>query len=205
MPLFASSKRPRRGWVAPVKAPRSCPKSSDSTSSSGSAAQFTATNGISRRGPLAHSARATSSLPVPCSPTINTRAMPGPTRRICSSSSRIAGDRPTIGTAHDSSGPRRSAANVRVVEALRSVWIRCSSESGFSTKSNAPRRVARTAFSIVPWPDIMTTVVPEWRAMISGSRSRPLPSGNHTSSRTKSKASSRSFRASASEPAVAAR
>ena len=31
------------------------------------------------------------------------------------------------------------------------------SDSGFSTKSKAPRRVASTAVSTVPWPDIMTT------------------------------------------------
>ena len=32
-----------------------------------------------------------------------------------------------------------------------------SSESGFSTKSNAPSLVERTAVSMVPWPEIMMT------------------------------------------------
>jgi hypothetical protein len=31
------------------------------------------------------------------------------------------------------------------------------SDSGFSTKSKAPRRVASTAVSTLPWPDIITT------------------------------------------------
>ena len=48
MPPFACSKRPMRWRSAPVNAPRSCPKSSDSSSVSGSAAQFTFTSGPSR-------------------------------------------------------------------------------------------------------------------------------------------------------------
>ena len=43
-------KRPRRSRSAPVKAPRSWPNSSDSSSVSGSAATFTATRGPRRRG-----------------------------------------------------------------------------------------------------------------------------------------------------------
>ncbi len=45
MPWSASSKRPIRRSVAPVNAPRSWPNISDSTSSRGMAAEFTATNG----------------------------------------------------------------------------------------------------------------------------------------------------------------
>ena len=51
MPPLASSNRPLRSSTAPVKAPRSWPNSSDSSSVSGSAAQLTATNGRSARGP----------------------------------------------------------------------------------------------------------------------------------------------------------
>ncbi len=72
MPPSASSKRPRRCWVAPVNAPFSWPKSSLSTSSRGSAAQFTFTSGRSRRGLRSWIARATSSLPVPVSPSTST-------------------------------------------------------------------------------------------------------------------------------------
>ena len=43
---------PRRVSLAPVKAPLRKPNSSDSNSSSGMAAQLTATNGLSRREPV---------------------------------------------------------------------------------------------------------------------------------------------------------
>ena len=72
MPPLASWKWPRRGSVAPVNAPRRYPKSSDSNSSSGIAAQLTATNGLSRRGPEKWRVRASSSLPTPVSPWIST-------------------------------------------------------------------------------------------------------------------------------------
>ena len=49
VPWFANSNLPGFCWIAPVNAPRSKPNSSDSSSSVGSAAQFTFTNGLSRR------------------------------------------------------------------------------------------------------------------------------------------------------------
>ena len=79
MPPLASSKRPRFTPVAPVKAPFSWPKSSLSRIDSGRAAQLTATNGFPARGDLAWMARATSSLPVPLSPTMSTVAVVGAT------------------------------------------------------------------------------------------------------------------------------
>src|SRR4029077_6758374 len=45
VPPSACSKRPRRCASAPVKAPRSCPKSSDSRRSAGMAAVLSATKG----------------------------------------------------------------------------------------------------------------------------------------------------------------
>ena len=75
MPPLACSIRPARAAAAPVKAPRAWPNSSFSRSESVSAAQFSATNGLSARGLLACTARATSSLPVPVSPV--TRTVPG--------------------------------------------------------------------------------------------------------------------------------
>ena len=72
MPPSASSNRPSRRSAAPVKAPFSCPKSSDSSSVSGRAAQFTAMNGLPRRGERSWRPLATSSLPVPDSPWIST-------------------------------------------------------------------------------------------------------------------------------------
>ncbi len=46
MPWFANSNLPGLCWMAPVNAPRSNPNSSDSSSSDGSAAQLTLTNGL---------------------------------------------------------------------------------------------------------------------------------------------------------------
>ena len=66
------SSSPRRAATAPVKAPRSWPNSSDSKSASGSAAQSTTTNGRAVRALAPWIARATSSLPVPVSPSIST-------------------------------------------------------------------------------------------------------------------------------------
>jgi hypothetical protein len=68
VPLSASAKRPSRFVVAPVNAPRSCPKNSLSISVPGIAAQFTRTSGASLRGLFSWMARAMSSLPVPVSP-----------------------------------------------------------------------------------------------------------------------------------------
>ena len=72
MPRCASSNLPSFRETAPVKAPFSWPKSSDSMSVSEIAATFTGTNGSSRRGPCRWIARATSSFPVPLSPAMST-------------------------------------------------------------------------------------------------------------------------------------
>ena len=55
-----------------MNAPRTWPKSSLSSSSAGSAAAFTATNGPFRRGEWAWMMRAITSLPVPLSPVTST-------------------------------------------------------------------------------------------------------------------------------------
>ncbi len=72
MPVSACSNLPMRVVAAPVNAPFSWPNSSLSSSSAGSAAQFTFTNGRSLRGERWWIARATSSLPTPLSPRIST-------------------------------------------------------------------------------------------------------------------------------------
>ena len=84
VPPSAASARPMRRSRASVNAPFSCPKSSDSTSASGSAAQLRTTNGRSLRCESPCIACATSSLPVPLSPRISTVAPLGATWRICS-------------------------------------------------------------------------------------------------------------------------
>ena len=63
-----------------------------------------------------------------------------------------------IGTA--SAEPRaRSDSRLRrpASKALSTVRSNLVSDRGFSTKSKAPKRVASTAVSTVPWPDIITT------------------------------------------------
>jgi hypothetical protein len=82
--------------TAPVKAPLTCPKSSDSISPWDSAAQFTATKRPSRRGLLLWIARATSSLPVPDSPRISTVALVFETCWRMSNTRCICGECPTM-------------------------------------------------------------------------------------------------------------
>ncbi len=96
VPPSASSKSPLREETAPVKAPRTCPKSSLSSSVSLMAAQFTLTKGRWSRIELAWMARATSSLPVPLSPVINTVAGVGAMRTMRPRTSRIACERPMM-------------------------------------------------------------------------------------------------------------
>ena len=91
VPPSASSNRPSRRSAAPVKAPFSWPNSSDSSSVSGSAAQFTAMNASPRRGERSCSALATSSLPVPLSPWISTVLETGAICSILTSTSWIGG------------------------------------------------------------------------------------------------------------------
>ena len=77
-------------------------------------------------------------------------------------------------------------------------------DNGFSTKSTAPRRVASTAVSTVPWPDIITTGQPS-ATLACHSRSSVMPSvpGIHMSSSTRSGwCRSRDVRACAASPAT---
>jgi hypothetical protein len=74
VPLFANSNCPGFRRCAPVNAPFSWPKSSDSSSSDGIAAQLTFMNGPAQRPDAAWIARATRSFPTPLSPRIKTVA-----------------------------------------------------------------------------------------------------------------------------------
>ena len=60
-------------------------------------------------------------------------------------------------------------------------------ESGFSRKSSAPRRVARTAISILAWPEIITTGTGAPSALMSSSSARPSLPGITTSEKIMSK------------------
>ncbi len=95
MPPSASSKRPAREYTAPVKEPFSWPKSSLSSSVSGSAAQATFTKGLLRLGLFWCSAWAKSSLPVPLSPRRSTDDVEGATCRTVLNADSISGLSPT--------------------------------------------------------------------------------------------------------------
>ena len=90
MPPSASTNFPVCLRSAPVNEPRSWPKSSDSMSESGIAAQFTCTNGPAFTSEPSWIARATSSLPVPLGPTMRTVAGVGAAFAMSASSRRIA-------------------------------------------------------------------------------------------------------------------
>ena len=106
VPPLASSKRPACAVSAPVKAPRSWPKSSLSISDPGSAPQSTTTKLRLRRGLRWWIARATSSLPVPVSPRRSTAVLVGGDlidaihhvlERVARSDDRIIGSQPLGG------------------------------------------------------------------------------------------------------------
>ncbi len=90
VPPLAASNRPGRSWVAPVNAPRACPKSSLSRSVSVMAPQLTAMNGPAARVDSSWTSRAIRSLPEPLSPVMRTVESTLATRRARSTSCRIA-------------------------------------------------------------------------------------------------------------------
>src|SRR6266481_3920627 len=96
VPRSASANRPTCELTAPVKAPRSCPKSSLSRRPAGIAAQFTLTRVRLRRGLSSLIARAITSLPVPVSPVIKTVAFVGATASTSVRMERRPPRRPTI-------------------------------------------------------------------------------------------------------------
>src|SRR3989475_1531716 len=134
VPPSASSKRPSRCSAAPVKAPFSWPNSSLSSSVSGIAAQFTATNGLLRRGERSWIPRATSSFPVPDSPSIRTVDVTGAICSILTSTSWIAEDSPMI--------PVRCCSRRRSIR-RRTVATTSAGSAGFSRKAVSPSRRAR--------------------------------------------------------------
>jgi len=90
VPRCAASKAPRRESAAPVKAPRTWPKSSLSMSVTGMAPQSTTTNGPSARALASWMACARTSLPVPVSPSMSTVPSAGANRSIRAKTRRMA-------------------------------------------------------------------------------------------------------------------
>jgi hypothetical protein len=95
VPPVACTNMPARSPTAPVKAPRSWPNSSEPISSRGMAPQLSATYGPSARRDVSWMAWATTSLPVPVSPRINTLQSVPAARAACSTAARSTGSRPT--------------------------------------------------------------------------------------------------------------
>ena len=88
-------RRPGRSVIAPVNAPRTWPNSADSISSSGTAPQSNTMNGPSLRGLWRWISSASSSLPVPVSPSISTVASVAATSSSTRNSRRSFASRPT--------------------------------------------------------------------------------------------------------------
>src|ERR1051325_566455 len=81
---------------------------------------------------------------------------------------------------------RFSACSRRWRRALRTTSTFLSSDSGFSTKSNAPILMARTAASTLPWPEMTPTSPSNSRSRIRVSVARPSMRGSQMSSTTTS-------------------
>src|SRR5687768_2028460 len=147
VPPCAAEKRPRRSATAPVKEPFLCPKSSDSSSPSGIAPQFTATKGAPERGLARWMARASSSLPVPDCPKMHTLASEAATRRAWASKSSIEEERVMSSERQFSICP---AGGLERRIASATVSSSTLGSKGLVRNENTPRRVAVTASGMVP-------------------------------------------------------
>ncbi len=96
VPLWAYCNFPCTVALAPVNAPRSWPKNSDSRRFSGMAPQLIGINGPFLRKLASWMARATSSLPVPLSPVIKIGTSETATFRIVAKTACISGHCPSI-------------------------------------------------------------------------------------------------------------
>ena len=106
VPPSARATYPSRAETAPVKAPRTCPNSSASNSSSDRDDALMATNGPAPRRERRWMAAATLSFPVPVSPKMWTETSESVTRAISAKSACMAGPRPTSsGKAEPGCGP----------------------------------------------------------------------------------------------------
>ncbi|MDP9891697.1 hypothetical protein J2W32_001916 [Variovorax boronicumulans] len=137
VPPCARSKKPWCWRSAPVKLPHSWPKISLSIRLGDSAPQFTARNGCSRRRLMSCTARATSSLPVPLSPWMNTVTAVRATREICRYTRCISCERPTSGpkrpvSRQSSSTSSNSARNCEGAIRRESRPLRCCGLMGFT-------------------------------------------------------------------------
>ena len=184
VPPCACSKRPRWRLCAPVNAPRSWPKSSDSSSSGGTAGVLTAMKGPFEHGLCSWRARATSSFPVPDSPVMSTVTVERESRPIARNTSCMAEAEPTIvaGVPSLSGAPGTPAAAPRPLATARSATVTTSSMSrGLARNSNAPSRYADTVLSRSEYAVIMMTGTSGWSSASFASNSKPSVPGMRTS------------------------
>ena len=191
VPPSATSNLPRRSATAPVNAPRTWPKSSLSISSSGIAAQLTSTNGaVPAAAERVDGAR--DELLAGAVLAVDEHAAVGRRRHrdlLAQLAHRVAlaDHRAGVGRrARAARGSRLPAAAGEARCATTSTVL--SSDSGFSTKSNAPSLIARTADSMLPWPEMSTTCASTWRSRSRASVARPSMPGSQTSSTIRSTA-----------------
>src|SRR5690606_5026850 len=142
------------------------------------AAQSMGTKGPEARGESSWMARATSSLPVPLSPSRRMVALEAAAWRTVSMAERKAGELPTRPPTLESwatfSRSRRFSSRRRYFSSafltVRTSWCR---RSGLVRKSSAPSFMASTAASTVPYAVISTTST--CGAMALAARSRATP------------------------------
>ena len=117
------------------------------------AAALTVTKGRERRGLDAWIARATSSLPVPVSPTTSTGELAAPTSSMRARRSRIAGLSPTSSSVPSGKSRRDDgmrSARARDVTACSTMRRSSTELHGLVMYSKAPRFTASTAEAIEP-------------------------------------------------------
>ena len=158
VPPDATSIRPALGAVAPVNAPFSYPNSSLSNSCSGTLPKSIGIKGYSFLFDKTLIIRATTSLPVPFSPSINTLASVSATRSIMFLTFSIAGESP-IRLGIFSPNDWLSIAIFSLSDLISRLEWRSSAADfivasifsfshGLEMKSVAPALIARTTFSV---------------------------------------------------------
>ena len=182
VPRCATSIKPGFAATAPVKAPFSWPKSSESRRSRDRPAQLRSTKASSARGPFWCSHRARTPLPVPDSPCSRTQALEAATRRAFASSVRMASLSPRNGSTASRAERERLASEAcrsrRWSISRSSTTSRVGSSTGLVRNWSAPSLIAATARSIEPWAVSITTGSEASAARSRRSTSSPSPSGS---------------------------
>ncbi len=188
MPPSASMNLPVWRSVAPVNAPFSWPNRMLSTRLCGMAPQLTVTKGLLARSLAAWMARATISLPTPDSPSSTTGMLDCAARRPSSMTRSISGLAEMMSSKWMVSARLRRPARLRpsrwsILSALPTATPSRSGDTGFTTKSKAPARMAMTTVSIPPCPVCTMTGMVFSRSASTSRNAVPFISGIIRSSR----------------------